>query len=252
MDLNERLKYAKMKARHKKVLRPWYLKTWGVMVLILLTILLALIIASTAYVVKKSKMIRDDIINAQIEQAQLIYSQAVKGDVYNQSFGPSNAPLTIVIFSDYSCPVCADAKEVIDAIEQNYPKEVHFIYRDYPLQENSVDLALAAHCAGDQQNFWQMHALLMKNQNSLTVLDEESLFVELNNLALDLKLNSEQFAQCLLEQKHLSLIANDFEDAEFLGLEGTPTWFFNNQAFTGYLSSDHFLILIDDLLKNPI
>ncbi len=252
MDLKERLKYAKMKARHSKELRPWYLKPWGVIVLVLLTILLALIIASAAYVVKQTKMYHDEMINAQIEQAQFSYQQKVEGDIYNQSFGPSDAPLTIVMFSDFTCPVCADAKETIDAIEENFSQEVHFIYRDYPLQENSLDLSQAAHCAGDQQNFWQMHELLMNNQTKLANLDKEILFIELNNLASDLNLNSEKFSQCLLEQKHLSLIANDFEDAESLGLKGTPTWFFNNQSFTGYLSRDHFLILIDDLLKNPL
>lgn len=252
MDLNERLKYAKMKARHRKELRPWYLKPWGVIVLILLTILLALIIASAAYVVKQTKMYRDEMINAQIEQAQLVYNKAIEGDVYNQSFGNKNAPLRIVMFSDFACPVCADAKEVIDAIRVNFPNDVYFIYRDFPLESNSVDMALAAHCAGDQKKFWEMHELLMNNQGSLSVLDEEALFLELNNLAANINLDAEFFAQCLIEQKHLSLIANDFEDAEFLGIQGTPTWYFQDQPYTGYLSSEHFLILIDDLLKNPI
>ncbi len=252
MDLNERVKYAKMKARHRKELLPWYLKPWGVVVLVLLTILLALIIASAAYVVKQTKMYRDEMVKAQIEQAQFTYNKAIEGDVYNQSFGPSEAPLTLVMFSDFSCSVCANAREVIDAIRASFPETVHFIYRDFPLEANSVDLSLAAHCAGDQQNFWPMHELLMNSQARLVGLSEEALFIELNNLASNLNLNSEQFAQCLLEKEHLSLIANDFEDAEFLGLQGTPTWFFNNQPYTGYLSTEHFLILIDSLLKDPI
>jgi protein-disulfide isomerase len=252
MNLKERVKYANMKARHKEALLPWYLKPWGVFVLVLLTILIALIIASSAYVVKQAKMYRDEMINAQVEQTRIIYNQAIKGDIYNKSFGPQSAPLSLVMFSDFTCPVCAEASEIIEAIKVNFPDQVHFIYRDFPLENNSLDMALAAHCAGDQQKFWEMHKLLMTNQNNLSVLDEEALFSELNNLASSLNIQAEPFAQCLLEQKHLSLIANDFNDAELLGLEGTPTWFFNDQPYSGYLSKDHFLILIDSLINDPI
>lgn len=252
MDLQERVRYAQMKARHKKAALPWYLKPWGIFVLILLTILVALLIASSAYLVKQIREHRNDLVNAQIEQIKFVYNKAIEGDIYNQSFGPRNAPLRIVMFSDFSCPVCADALEVIEAIKINFPNDVHFIYRDFPLEFNSIDMSLAAHCAGDQNKFWEMHRLLMTNQSALSILDEESLFIELNNLALDLSLDSIKFAQCLIDKKHITLIANDFEDAEFLGIQGTPTWYFQDQPYTGYLSKDHFLILIDSLIKNPL
>ena len=58
MSLEERIKYAEMKSRHRKKLTPWYKKWWGIILLLILSLVLAAIIASTIYVIKEVKRIQ--------------------------------------------------------------------------------------------------------------------------------------------------------------------------------------------------
>src|SRR5262249_49099332 len=62
------------------------------------------------------------------------------------SFGPPDAKVTIVEFSDFQCPYCSRAAEVVDQIKAKYGDKVHFIFRQFPLSfhENARQAAEAA------------------------------------------------------------------------------------------------------------
>lgn len=121
--------------------------------------------------------------------------------------------------------------------------------RDYPaLRQESVNLALAAHCAGEQNRFWQMHDKLFEKQDELLNLGINNINPYLKNLALELSLNTANFNQCLDEKKYLYRLNDDFADAEFLGVEGTPTWFINRYKITGLYPEENFINLIEGLL----
>jgi thiol-disulfide isomerase/thioredoxin len=77
--------------------------------------------------------------------------------------GPKDAPVTIVEFTDYQCPYCHRAQDVVEQILEEYSGRVRFVHLDYPLDFHSgaVPAARAARCAGEQGRFWDFHRSLM-------------------------------------------------------------------------------------------
>jgi protein-disulfide isomerase len=108
------------------------------------------------------------------------------------SRGPAKAPVTIVEFSDFQCPYCSRAEGVVAQVLDAYKDKVRLVYRDYPLpfHENAVKAAEAAHCAGDQGKYWEMHGKLFANQ---AALDTKALKAH----ARDLQLDGNRFDKCL-------------------------------------------------------
>jgi len=247
MSLAERLKYAEMKARHAQKLKPWYKKWWGVLVLCIVALLLIFLIASVFYVINKVKEIKLEESQKSVSAEREAYQAAIIGGG-NYSSGTSAPQITIVEFSDFACPFCQQSSNVIKKITEQYKDKVKFVYRDYPLHDNSIELALSARCAGEQGKFWEFHDLLFVNQDKLTASGAE-LNTSLLTIAESLKINTEQFNSCIETKKYYTQIKRDFDDGEKLQIEGTPTWFINNYPLTGYIPEDKFLELINGLLN---
>ena len=81
--------------------------------------------------------------------------------------GDLNAPLTMVEFGDYQCTFCKKFfHETEESIITNYVKtgKVKILFKDFiVVNEDSVNAASAAHCANDQEMFWQYHSTLYNN-----------------------------------------------------------------------------------------
>jgi len=248
MGINERIQYLEMKERHKKKIRPWYKKPWGVLVIILLLGLITALSASAFYVAKQVQLIQSgqsvDQQNAEIQKI----TAAIDGRGENYSLGPIDAKVKIIIFSDYACPYCRQAAPVVRDLAKKYGDQVRITFRDYPLHDNSVDLALAGNCAGAQNKFWEMHDLLFNSQDILSPLQGSGLNLKLKELASSLGLNTDNFASCLDNKTYLYRLNDDFADAELLGLSGTPSWFINRYKITGYYPEENFIEIIDGLL----
>jgi protein-disulfide isomerase len=136
--------------------------------------------------------------------------------------GNRDAKLTIVEFSDYQCPFCSrHVHETMPQIEKEYIKtgKLKYVFRNFPLpfHPQASKAAEAAHCAGDQGKFWEMHDRLYANQNAL---NENNFSEHAKALGLDLK----QFQDCLSSGKHAQEIRTDFEDGEKAGITGTPSF----------------------------
>lgn len=248
MSINERIQYLEMKERHKNKLRPWYKKPWGVFVIILLLGLIAAISASAFYIANQVQNIRNGQ-SAEQQAAEIKkITAAIDGRGENYSLGPVDAKVKIIIFSDYACPYCRQAAPVVRDLAKKYGDKIRISFRDYPLHDNSVDLALAGNCAGAQNKFWEMHDLLFNNQDVLIPLQGAELNLKLKTLANSLGLNAENFANCLDNKTYLYRLNDDFADAELLGLSGTPSWFINRYKITGYYPEENFIGIIDGLL----
>lgn len=248
MSINERIQYLEMKERHKNKLRPWYKKPWGIFVIILLLGLIAVISASAFYIANQVQNIRNGQ-SAEQQAAEIKkITAAIDGRGENYSLGPVDAKVKIIIFSDYACPYCRQAAPVVRDLSKKYGDKIRITFRDYPLHDSSVDLALAGNCAGAQNKFWEMHDLLFNNQDVLIPLQGAELNLKLKTLANSLGLNAENFANCLDNKTYLYRLNDDFADAELLGLSGTPSWFINRYKITGYYPEENFIGIIDGLL----
>ena len=248
MGLNERIKYAAMKARHEKKLRPWYKKWWGIMTIIISSLLLIVLTAISIYVINEYARIQKGSPAKFIEEQREAYLAALNRYTPN-THGPQNASITIIEFSDFSCPYCQSSYAGLKAIREKYPERVRIVYRDFPLHDNSIFLALSARCAGEQGKFWEMHDTFFENQEKFNSNLEEVKLV-MPDIAAALGLDVPSFNYCLTNQKQFAQIEQDFNDANYLQVEGTPTWFINNTTrITGSLSAEKLEELVLGLIN---
>ena len=72
--------------------------------------------------------------------------------------GPANAPVTIVMFSDFQCSACSATHPILKKAMAAYPGKIRFVVRDFPLEsihENAFRAALAAGAANAQGKFFE-------------------------------------------------------------------------------------------------
>lgn len=246
LNLKERITYLEMKDRHKKILIPWYKKWWGITILIIIALLLIAISAMGFYVYNQAVKINQEKA-AGVTDLTAATTLAINGPGNDYYLGPKNARLTIIEFGDFACPYCQASYQIVNDIAQKYPTQVKIVFRDLPLHSNSSQLALAARCAGEQGRFWEMYNQLFSNQVSLTASSEDDTTL-LEGLAAKIGLKKSQYDQCFQNKKYLNSIAVDFQDAQSLNIQGTPTWFFNNKMVTGAIPEDGFIQIINNLL----
>ena len=162
---------------------------------------------------------------------------------HDPSRGPANAPITIIEFSEYQCPFCARVTPTLKAIEQKYAGKVRFVFKDFPLQnhQQAPKAAEAAHCAGDQGKYWELHDRLFANQQLLQV-------PELKKHAAAVGLDQAAFDQCLDSGKHTDNVQADLDLGSQMGVGSTPTLYINGRLVTGAQPLAVFENIIDEEL----
>jgi len=223
--------------------KAWYKKWWGLIIVFFLSLIFIIITALIFYffnILKAYRQINSD--NSQLVN-QLLASEIYEAEGKNSFWAGSASPkVTIVEFADFNCPLCGNAYSKIREISLKYKKDVKIVYRDFPVYENSVDLSLAARCAGEQGAFWLMHDKLFQNQGNFKI-------EQLPELAKQIGVDEKKFNSCLSEEKYLNDIKNDFTEAESLGVTGTPTWFINGRKLPGDIPYQLLIQIIDGLLE---
>ncbi|GIV06529.1 MAG: hypothetical protein KatS3mg016_2104 [Fimbriimonadales bacterium] len=136
--------------------------------------------------------------------------------------GNENAPLVIVEFSDFQCPACKQAYELLE--KQILPQlgdKVLFVFRHYPLiniHPMAWMAASAAEEAGKQGKFWEMYAALFESQQELTP-------ARIEKIAQELGLDSKKVREAVDNQDiHFKTVYRDFEQGSKLGVSSTPTF----------------------------
>ena len=148
-------------------------------------------------------------------------SENIAGEI-----GQEDAPVVIVEFTDYECPFCArHATETYPTIlkEMIESGRVKYILKDLPLDQlhpNARAAAVAARCAGEQDQYWAMHSKLFAGQQTWSgSADTKTVFVQ---YATELNLDSAGYETCLASGKYDQLIEENVQEAQKLGIGGTP------------------------------
>ncbi len=137
--------------------------------------------------------------------------------------GKADAPVTIVMFTDYQCPACAATNPIVKTVLADYAGKTRFVVRDFPLtniHENAFQAAVAANAAHAQGKFHEYTEVLYQNQ---TKLDAASLV----KYAADLRLNVKSFEAALTDPKVAEEVRKDVADGKKYALNSTPTIFVN-------------------------
>jgi protein-disulfide isomerase/DNA-binding ferritin-like protein (Dps family) len=138
--------------------------------------------------------------------------------------GAPTAAVTIVAFTDYQCPSCAETSPVLERLLDEYKGKVRLVVRDFPLEQHgdAFKAAEAAEAAREQGKYWEYVALLLKNQSALGV---EQLKAYASQLSLDRK----RFDEALDTGKFADKVQRDLRDGVKYGVAGTPTLFINGR-----------------------
>jgi len=138
------------------------------------------------------------------------------------ALGEQDAPVTIVEFTDYECPFCKRFHQTtFNSLTRDYidTGKVRWVVLDLPLpmHPNANKAAQAAHCADEQQSFWQMRNTLFDNAPAS---EPESLAGYAQQLGLD----QQAFDDCLTSDRYLAQIDADSGAAAGMRITGTPTF----------------------------
>ncbi|MCI5195943.1 MAG: disulfide bond formation protein DsbA [Candidatus Electrothrix sp. AW5] len=138
--------------------------------------------------------------------------------------GKKNAPVTLVVFSDFQCPYCSKVKPLLDDLMKKNPNKLKIVFKHLPLNMHNQarPAALAAIAAQEQGKFWPMHDALFalgRNLNTKSI----------NQAAQDIGLNMEQFKKDFDSTATQNKLKKDMIDAGKASVSGTPTLFINGR-----------------------
>ncbi|SHN50800.1 DsbA family protein [Desulfovibrio litoralis] len=174
--------------------------------------------------------------------------QPVKIDIKNRPIrGNINAPVTIVAFSDFTCPYCQKGAELIKNIMQNNAGKVRFVFKHFPLagqgHENSriASEYIIAAFMQDENKGWELYDTVFENRKDL--INDGEKFLQAS--AKKLGLNVNKLTSDIKSRQVQALISADIAEAEKLGVQGTPYFFVNNLRIPGMLPEDLFSLAID-------
>ncbi|MFL5483627.1 MAG: DsbA family protein [Gemmatimonadaceae bacterium] len=192
-------------------------------------------------------------------QVRPVTARSVRASVADApSLGRPDAPVTIVEFSDYQCPFCQRffattlptlAKDYIEA------GKVRYVFRDYPLDQlhpRARKAAEAAHCAGEQGKYWEMHDALFRNQSALEV-------PQLGEYARSVGIDGPIFDACLSSGRNALLVSRGVTDGTAAGLQGTPSFvigktrkgdFVEGKSIRGAQTIETFRQVIEQMLSS--
>ncbi len=166
------------------------------------------------------------------------------------SMGAEKPTMTIIEYTDYQCPYCADLAVVLEQLVQIYPDTVRVVHRHFPLNGHPLSLPTtqAAEAAGLQGKFWEMNALLFAKQTEFSAMDEAGFETWLYDQVSSLELNLEQFKQDFKSPAITQKAMDAQAAAVALGLQGTPAMYFNGRQIGGFNRDLATMTQVVDLL----
>jgi protein-disulfide isomerase len=170
------------------------------------------------------------------------------------AFGPADAKVTLVIFSDFQCPYCRElARTIRTNLPEKYPRDVKVVFKDFPIDSLhpwARAAAEAAHCIGDgnPQAFWAFHDWIFEHQQEFNPnnLREKTL-----GFAKEHSLDGQSVASCLDTHGKRGEVEASSNEGHALGIDQTPTFYLNGRAVPGAISWAALNTLIQMELNRP-
>lgn len=159
--------------------------------------------------------------------------------------GASDAPVTIVAYSDFLCAYCHKAAFTVGSLMKRYSGKIRFVFKQTPKDENgriAGSWFLAAYDM-DKAKGWKMYALAFDRQKEVEAAPEKTMRAIAKEVGFDvprleasLKARAGEFAR---------IMDADAEEADALGFVGTPYFLVNDLVVRGALPMEDFAEAID-------
>jgi protein-disulfide isomerase len=185
------------------------------------------------YVTKDGKyMFRGEV--SDLSKDPMVETRAQLETKDSPSLGPANAPVTLVEFSDFECPVCRALHDALRGMLPNYP-QLRVVFKDFPLEQIhpwARTAALAGRCAYQQDPpaFWKMYDLIYDAQD---LISPENAWGKMTDFASQSGLNAEVFKACMASPEAGAAVDASRANGILVEVGSTPTMFVNGRRIVG-------------------
>ncbi len=160
--------------------------------------------------------------------------------------GSKDAPVVIVEFADFECPVCRTfALGPLREVQDQFGDSIAVVFRHLPIPTHRLayHTARAAECAAQQGKFAAFHDAIFEGQDSLGIRPLASFATEAEIT------DSAAFSDCLSRPGPVAAIERDLATAQKLGLSGTPSLIIGDTLVTGTLDRKRLVKMIQGALR---
>ncbi|MFC1814676.1 thioredoxin domain-containing protein [Thermodesulfobacteriota bacterium] len=143
--------------------------------------------------------------------------------------GPADAPVTLIVFTDFECPFCRKTHQELHALMDRFPGKIRLALRHFPLAQHkwAGQAAEFAYCAQQQGRFWPFADSVFAHRGRLS---EEILHAYTRQSGIA---DTEAFNQCVRTGQGKKAVADDIAEGKNLGVQSTPSLFINGRFFSG-------------------
>jgi uncharacterized membrane protein/2-hydroxychromene-2-carboxylate isomerase len=142
--------------------------------------------------------------------------------------GARDPAVEIVEFSDYQCPYCSRAHAEVRLMVEMNPDKIRLVHRHYPLRSHrhAFDYAMMAHCAGQQNRFWEANDYLFAN-------GQREAPVTAGELAGELQIDAGDLEACRASAEARQAVLEDVQAGRAFRIRGTPTFIIGDKHYPG-------------------
>ena len=159
--------------------------------------------------------------------------------------GNPDSKITIYVFSDFSCPYCAQfALQTMSKVTKNYVEtgKAKIVFKYFPTHATAEAAHKVAFCLNQQNLFWQFHDLAFSNQQNLNDLNN------VKTIAIGIGANSTKLDSCLSSTNFNTEFQKDISIAKANNLKGTPSMAINDRIYQGAISYADIKKIIDKIV----
>ncbi len=219
---------------------------WKITTVVLAIIVIALLIQNAKY---KGATQGTDVTSDQTPDTEDV-GETIEMTLYDDDvvIGSEDAKVTIIIYSDPSCPFCAAAaggsemvaymkqrsptyEAAVPGIMENYVDtgKVKLVFRYFPGHGKGIEAMKMLLCANEQDTFWELHDIFFDNQKLMESGDTEGLAALAEGIVPDM----DAFETCRLSDTYTSKLTTDYQRGVADGVQGTPAFLINGQMVVG-------------------
>ncbi|TCJ13294.1 disulfide bond formation protein DsbA [Flaviaesturariibacter flavus] len=162
--------------------------------------------------------------------------------------GTAKAPVKLLLFGDYESAPTGAAHHVIKALLDEYPGQLRYSFRHFPLtrlHQKAHKAAEAAIGAAQEGLFWEMHELLFAARPALGT-------ISLKSYAREAGVKGKHFLDQLLNGDWGWYVQDDLREGIRLGVHTIPALFVNGVLVTGELTTRNVRAAIEEALGAPV
>jgi protein-disulfide isomerase len=152
-------------------------------------------------------------------------------DPVRPCLGDDKAEITVVGFSNFLCPACAQGANTVSYLQKKHPGEIKFCLRHLTADEFAKDLALHFEAIARQspQKAWTFYKKAMADQENL----KKDKMAWVNRMINELAINRSSLARDLADPALAQRLKRDSEEAALFQLQSSPSYVINGVAVDG-------------------